>query len=89
MGDARSQRDRPLVIGLVVGLGMYHGLGTGARSVVGTGFLGGYTTFSTFAVETVRLWEDRSHRLAASYAAASFVLGLAAAASGLALAAAL
>ncbi len=76
-----------LAIGLVVGLAMYHGLGAASRSVLGTGFLGGYTTFSTFAVETVRLWEVGTRRSAALYASASFATGLAAAASGLAMAA--
>ena len=44
-----------LLLGLVVGLAAAGLLPPAARLVVGTGFLGGYTTFSTAAVEAVRL----------------------------------
>jgi CrcB protein len=42
------------VLGLLVGLG----LGGDALLVLGTGFLGGYTTFSTWMFESQRLGED-------------------------------
>jgi CrcB protein len=47
------------------------------------GFVGAYTTFSTFAVETIRLMEVRSYALALGNVAASVVLGLIAAILGL------
>ena len=78
-----------LVLGVVTGLGLYHGLSPTVRLVVGTGGMGAYTTFSTFAFETVRLAEEGAVDEAVRNAAGTFVVGLAAAAVGLALAAAL
>jgi CrcB protein len=49
------------------------------------GFLGAYTTFSTFAVETIHLVSLRSFLLAAANVVGSVLLGLLAAAVGLAL----
>ncbi|WP_375426325.1 fluoride efflux transporter FluC [uncultured Friedmanniella sp.] len=54
-----------LLLGLVVGLAGTV-LPEPARLVLGTGFLGGYTTFSTAAVETVRLAAE--HRRLAAWA---------------------
>ena len=73
------------VLGTVTGLGLYHGLGVSARTVVGTGGMGAYTTFSTFTFETVRLAEEGAINEALRNVAASFIVGLAAAALGLAL----
>lgn len=52
------------------------------RPLLGVGFLGGFTTFSTFAVETVQLVRHDHAALAAVYVIASIALGLAAARSG-------
>lgn len=76
-------------LGFVVGIGLYHGVADTWRTVVGTGFLGAYTTFSTFAYETVRLVEDGSWLEAMVNLAANTFVGLAAAGAGLAIAAAL
>lgn len=46
------------------------------RFLVGTGFCGALTTFSTFQVETLRLAKDGHAELAAAYAAASLTLGM-------------
>jgi CrcB protein len=78
-----------LLLGLVVGWAMYHGLSGRWRAVAGTGFCGGYTTFSTFAFDTVRLAEEGDRPRAAVYVGASIALSVAAAAVGLAAAAAL
>ena len=78
-----------LAFGFLVGLGLYQGLAADVRTVAGTGFLGTYTTFSTFAYETARLLEDGSIVEALGNAAANVVPGLVAAGAGLALAAAL
>jgi CrcB protein len=56
------------------------------RLFVVTGFLGGYTTFSSFAYESFKLWEDGERRLSAANTVGSVVAGLAAVALGVALA---
>ncbi|MGH8986008.1 MAG: fluoride efflux transporter CrcB [Acidimicrobiia bacterium] len=76
-----------LVLGLLTGLVLYHGLGDTHRIVIGAGFLGAYTTFSTWMFEIVRLFEDGSRYESLLNAAGSMAAGLAAAAAGLALAA--
>ncbi len=73
-----------LALGVVVGLAAAHGLGAGVESVLAAGFLGGYTTFSTYALETVRLFEDGRALHACGYAVLSAAAGIAAAALGLA-----
>ena len=72
-------------LGLLTGLGLYHGLTATTRTIVGTGGLGAYTTFSTFTFETVRLAEEGAVPAALLNAGLSLVVGLAAAAMGLAL----
>lgn len=47
-----------------------------ARPVIGSGFLGAYTTFSTFMVEAVELVRDGDPGIAAAYLVASLVVGL-------------
>lgn len=53
------------------------------RPFVAVGFLGAYTTYSTFAVETVLLVRDGRAVLGLAYAGASLVAGLAMAWAGI------
>jgi CrcB protein len=72
-----------LLLGVLTGLILYRGVSADARLVLGTGFCGGYTTFSTASVETVRLAQQRRFIPALLYAVATAGLSLAAAAVGI------
>ena len=48
-----------LILGLITGLATGHVVPEAWHLVIGTGFLGGYTTFSTASFETVRLLQER------------------------------
>ena len=74
-----------LLLGLLVGVA----LGSDAYRLAATGFVGAYTTFSTWTFESHRLGEDGQFRLGAVNFLASLVLGLLAAWVGRELGAAL
>jgi fluoride exporter len=74
------------LLGLVTGLALHHGLPAGARTTLGTGFCGAYTTFSTFSYETIRLVQDGDLAEAGLNVLASLAAGAVAAAAGLGLA---
>jgi fluoride exporter len=67
------------VLGVLLGLG---DVPAAVVALVGTGFCGTLTTFSTFGADVVRLVEERAVGRASAYLAATLVLGLAAAALG-------
>lgn len=75
-----------LALGLVIGLGLHHGLSAGTTTVAGVGFLGGYTTWSTYMWESLALSESGAYGQAALNLAGSIAAGLAAAAAGFGLA---
>jgi CrcB protein len=56
------------------------------RLMVITGFLGGYTTFSTFAFESLTLWERGERGLSCGYMAGSLAVGFLAVTLGVSLA---
>jgi CrcB protein len=74
-----------LGLGLLTGTALHHGLAAGWVTVLGTGLIGAYTTFSTFTFDTFRLLGSDAPVMAAANVALSVVAGLGAAAAGLAL----
>lgn len=70
------------LLGLIVGWWAFHGGDPGLKQVVGTGFLGGYTTFSAASVETLRLARGGRWWPMALHAGSMLVLSVAAAAVG-------
>jgi CrcB protein len=73
-----------LVLGGVTQFGLHHlSLSPDMRIGISVGFLGAFTTFSTFGLETVRLMEDGEWMKAALYLSLSIVGGLLAIVAGM------
>lgn len=95
-GAVTSRRDGPfplatllinvagsLLLGVLTGLTLYHHTPDGWRVVLGTGFCGGFTTFSTASFASVRLTQDSRPTLAALNVMGTLALCAASAAVGL------
>ncbi|WP_432496045.1 fluoride efflux transporter FluC [Kineococcus auxinigenes] len=74
-----------LLLGLLTGLVLAHGAPGSLSTVLGTGFCGSYTTFSTACFETLGLLRQGRTAAAGAHAGATLVASTAAAAVGLAL----
>ncbi|GAB2936287.1 hypothetical protein GCM10027047_36160 [Rhodococcus aerolatus] len=72
-----------LLLGVLVGLVRYHDAPADLRLVLGVGFCGGYTTFSTASVETVRLVQQGRVGAALGVGLGQLVAAVAAGALGL------
>ncbi|MEU2155333.1 fluoride efflux transporter CrcB [Streptomyces sp. NPDC019396] len=65
-----------LVLGLIAGVSAAEGRSSGVYALLGTGFCGALTTYSTFSYETLRLVERGRSRWAAANVGASLLVGL-------------
>jgi CrcB protein len=65
------------LIGLLIGLSVrYELFGKELNLLLVTGFCGGYTTFSAFSLENLRLLETQNYSLFFAYIAGSILIGL-------------
>ncbi len=74
------------LLGLVAGAVIFHAAPVELQAIAGTGFLGGYTTFSTASFETVRLIQSGRTGLALANSIGTAVAAVGAAAAGFAMA---
>ena len=73
-----------LLLGVVTGLSLHHGLPADPTVVLSAGFAGGYTTLSTWAWESVALLENGAMLQSLANALGTVAICLAAAGLGLA-----
>lgn len=71
-----------LLLGVITGLVLVGVEPSDFRVVLGTGLIGGYTTFSTAMIQTVRLLQQRRLVAAAANGIGMLILGLGAAVLG-------
>ena len=71
-----------LLLGVLTGLSLYHGLAPHALSIAGVGLCGGYTTWSTASWESVHLRHTGHRTEAVVYTAGGLLTCVAAAAVG-------
>ena len=71
-----------LILGVILGATAFGAGSPDLVAVAGTGFCGGFTTYSTFGYETLRLTEDGSYLEAGLNVVSSLAFGLIAALVG-------
>ena len=72
-----------LILGFLAGYTLSHTGGRTAKTVVGAGFCGGLTTWSTASWETVRLAEEGATKTAVAFTAVNVVASFVVAAVGI------
>lgn len=76
-----------LLMGLLIeAIALRFSISQDMRTFLATGILGGFTTFSTFALDFAVLWQRHAVFLAVSYLSASVILSILALFAGLSLA---
>ncbi len=70
------------LLGLLLAYAQYGGGSAALVALAGTGFCGGFTTFSTFSYETAELLQRRERAMATLYVGLSLIVGFAAACVG-------
>jgi fluoride exporter len=87
LGTVLVNASGSLILGILTGLSLYHGLGSHLLAIIGVGLCGGYTTWSTASWESIHLVRSGNRAEAVLYTFGGLAGCLAAAAAGLGLAA--
>jgi fluoride exporter len=85
LGTVLVNASGSLLLGLLTGLSLYHGLGSHLLAIIGVGLCGGYTTCSTAGWESIHLLRTGNRAEAALYTFGGLAVCLGAAWAGLGL----
>jgi len=65
-----------LILGVLIASQLKHNLSESQGLLLMTGFCGGFSTFSTFSAETMKLFQNQQYALGLFYIGSSIILGL-------------
>ena len=60
------------LLGYIIG----KGITTSWQLLLGTGFMGAFTTFSTFKLESIQLFNRKNYRVLLLYLSATYIIGI-------------